>query len=262
MSIREKALAYLRTNPLRHLVHLKYLNLYAETVELHYVESGASVGVLLSHPTEAITWDIAAYPQTQQVFLPAASDEKAAALLVEKVNHLVTSTKECVFKFCDPMTTAVFGRAFPMRFMKALLSYTTAQMQPDWTDDGVTVTSALDDACLPLYLTNGYTGAELCNLFDGGALSLPIYEADRPVCTCLTYPNSDTIWEIGGVHTILQARRRGLGRRVVAAALRTLLEQGRIPRYQVEETNLASVKLAESLGLTFCLRFEHYTSAL
>jgi hypothetical protein len=41
-----------------------------------------------------------------------------------------------------------------------------------------------------------------------------------------------------------------------------LLEQGKIPRYQVDETNIASVRLAESVGLRPCLRFEHYRAEI
>jgi ribosomal protein S18 acetylase RimI-like enzyme len=70
------------------------------------------------------------------------------------------------------------------------------------------------------------------------------------------------VWEIGGVHTIPSARRRGLARRVVQTALATLLATGRTPRYQVEATNTASIQLAEALDLAVCLRFEHYTSSM
>jgi hypothetical protein len=286
--IRQKALAYLQTNPVRHLVHLKYLSLYADSIDLDYVEQGSSVGVMLSHPTDVISWDAAAYPQTARVFLPTTSDEMAAGMLVNllrrdfiderptsgalvgatrrviptnDITHLV-SGRTFVCKFCDTMTTSVFARAFPLRFVRAFLSYTTQRIGDDWATDGVLVEKALNPACVPLYVANGYTEMELQKLFAEGALSFTLYEADGPVCTCIAYPNFDTIWEIGGVRTVERARRKGLALRVVGTALKTLLEQGRTPRYQVEGTNLASVKLAAALGLTPCLRFEHYLAEM
>ena len=75
---------------------------------------------------------------------------------------------------------------------------------------------------------------------------------------CFTFKNYDKIWEIGGVHTAPAQRRKGLARLVVEAALYTVLSRGYIPRYQVAEANIPSIRLAETLGLTRFVVAEHY----
>src|SRR4051812_13710217 len=96
---RERVLAYLNTNRLRHLVHLKYLHLYADAVSCVYVEREASVGVLLSYPTTAVFWDAQLYPQTEMVFLAAASDERGAELLATHAAESFPLESSAVFKF-------------------------------------------------------------------------------------------------------------------------------------------------------------------
>lgn len=63
------------------------------------------------------------------------------------------------------------------------------------------------------------------------------------------------------MRTVERALRQGYACRVVQSALDILLEQGYIPHYQVEATNLPSVRLAETIGLVLCLRFEHYLAS-
>jgi len=52
------------------------------------------------------------------------------------------------------------------------------------------------------------------------------------------------------VHTESEARQRGWGRSVAAAATERILESGRVPLYLVEPGNEASVSLAHGLGYT------------
>ena len=50
------------------------------------------------------------------------------------------------------------------------------------------------------------------------------------------------------VHTKNEYRRQGLGRSVVAAVVRSVLENGQLPIYTVQEDNLASIQLAQAIG--------------
>ncbi|MGH2625073.1 MAG: GNAT family N-acetyltransferase, partial [Anaerolineales bacterium] len=64
--------------------------------------------------------------------------------------------------------------------------------------------------------------------------------------------------EVGGVTTAPAHRRRGLGARVVRMAIAELAHRGLRPRYQAEEHNMASIRLARSAGLTPFLTVVHY----
>ena len=66
------------------------------------------------------------------------------------------------------------------------------------------------------------------------------------------------IHEIGGLHTLPQARRQGLARRLVETALATLAAAGEMPRYQVDEANHASIALAQAIGLVPAVTAEHW----
>jgi ribosomal protein S18 acetylase RimI-like enzyme len=252
----EHALAFLRADRLRHLVHLKYLHLYPDLMEVDCFESA----VMLNHATECIVWDAAAYPQTERVFLPVAADRAGAEALLQGYRQRFSDVRQAVFKFCDEDSKAVFGGYFggQMRQVKTLISFTTTRIPDDEVLDDVIVTGKPEAACLRLYESNGYSRDELDRYFADGGLSFTIYEDGMPVCSCLVYRNFDSVWEIGGLYTVEQARRKGCARRVTQKALAVLLERGDTPRYQVEESNLASVRLAESLGLEPCLRFEHH----
>jgi ribosomal protein S18 acetylase RimI-like enzyme len=254
----EPALAFLQTNPLRYLVQLKYLRLYADKVNCHYIEQGGSRGVLLSHPAAMTSWDSSAYPHANHILLPAASDQSAATLLLNHALEYFASGEGLVFKFCEESTRRVFERFYPMRFARALISYTTQTARIPSEDVEVVVSQIPGEDCIQLYLENGYSRSEIDKFFAEGALSFTFYEGNAPVCSCLAYRNFGDIWEIAGVRTVDRAQRRGYARRVVLAALRTLAQRNYIPRYQVEATNLPSVRLAESVGLEICLRFEHY----
>ena len=69
------------------------------------------------------------------------------------------------------------------------------------------------------------------------------------------------MWQVGGVVTSAEYRRKGLGARVVRTALAELNERGLKPRYQVEERNAASVALARSVGLAPFVTITHYLTS-
>ncbi len=253
----EKFLEYLNADPLRHLVQLKYLNLYADDIQCFYVNHGEEMGMMISHLPAMTSWDAQAYAAAKMILLPVATGEAAAIALC---NYAVEQFPDLpvVLKFCDRQTSAIFEQVFRLRQAKTLVSFTADKTATFAVSDDVVISSNLDEQCTRLYLKNGYTQEELHKFFRDGAKSFSIYEADEVVCSCLIYRNFGSIWEIGGVHTIESARRKGYARRVVQASLQEILKQGWRPRYQVDQKNIGSIRLAESLGLVPCLYFEHY----
>ena len=248
----------MNTDRLKHLTHLKYLNLHSDIVDQYYVAQDGQIGILLSYRTDAVSWDQSLYPDSYAVLLPTASDQDCAEQVFDYVRENLLIGKPLVIKFCDRLTKSVFLQHMPLRYADAYLSYTAGDNVVFDLPDQVVITTQLTDSCATLYMANGYDRKALETYFAQGAISFVINEGASPVATCMAYHNFDTIWEIAGVRTIDSARQKGYGRLVVQAALHTLLKQGKAPRYIVSANNLPSIRLAERLGLRQCLSFEHF----
>ena len=127
---------------------------------------------------------------------------------------------------------------------------------------GIRVTSAPTDATFRLFEAQGHDRAWLEPLLRGGKAFACVLERDsEPLSACFAFENYGAVWEIGGVVTAPSYRRMGLGRRVVGTALAELGERKLIPRYQVEESNEASIGLARAVGLAPFLTIVHYAHA-
>lgn len=248
-----QAVAALERDPLRNIVLLKTLAHYPQAVECRIADDGAGVLVLL--PGAASAWDRLNYPGADRVVLMAASDPAAARELL----RYVPRNERLVFKLHDARHVAAVMEAFALERVNAFVSYTPPQGRR-WSAPGdVTVSHAPGEACLDIYARLGHSRDELRPLFaSGAALSFTLFEGDAPRCSCFTYPNYGPIHEIGGLYTDPAHRRRGLARRVVEAALAHLADAGLTARYQVQENNRASAALAEAIGLTPIVTYEHW----
>ncbi|MEO8607300.1 MAG: GNAT family N-acetyltransferase [Chloroflexota bacterium] len=254
-----QAIAYLEADRLRHLVHLKFLHLYPDVVGGMYAKVGGETAILLDYPTQTASKDASSYPDAQQIYLPVASGEAAARCLIAQIQQ--SAPAHFAVKFCDPLTRDLFLNTFGLQYARTVISYTiSARESLPPPDQSVRVVTELDDAHASLYARNEYPRGDLEHYFADGAQSFSIYEGAELVCSCFAFRNFGHVWEIAGLHTLDHARRKGYARQVVIAALDTLVKTNRVPRYQAESHNTASMQLAESLGLTCCLRFEHFLS--
>lgn len=249
----ENVISYLKTDPFKHVMHLKMIDSYAEHIRCKYEQDGAQAAILLLFPVYVSPYDARTYPQAQFIVMPAGSSQAT----LRRILRDLPRGGNLVFKFVDAATRDAVLQDYPMERVRAFFSYTSHdpffQPQP-----AVTLSGELDEALLPFYHENGYTRDELEGYFRQGALSFTVYEQGRPLSTCLAFRNWGEIWEIGGVYTPMAQRRKGYARLVVETALHALLTRGRIPRYQVLESNTASIKLAESLGLQRFVTVEHF----
>jgi GNAT superfamily N-acetyltransferase len=245
--------AYLKTDPFKYVVHLKMLDSYTAQMSWFSVQAGAQRGVGLLLPAEANPFDAQAYPQAKWVALLAADGAEVADLLAARLPR----DENLVFKLVDEVTRAAVLKVFPARRVTAYISYTLCENDFP-ADPQVEMACRLDLRLLPLFQENGYTQAELAHEFAQGAMSFSLFDGDEPLATCFVFPNYARIWEIGGVRTNPTHRRQGCARRVVMAALRELHALGRAPRYNVKESNRASICLAESLGMRPFVTTEHF----
>jgi GNAT superfamily N-acetyltransferase len=259
----QEALAYFQRNPLRHLVHLKYLTHHSGSVDFRYLKTGASEAALLSGSVRTMSWDHNAYPDLELMLLPSASDELAAQQLVERVRaEFPLQAIPTLFKFCDPYSKAAFTTAMPLHPARAYRSFTTRDDTPVYQRHADVVAGhVLDDARAALYQQNGYTLDELQHYVDDGALTFAIYEGNDLASACFAYRNFGDIWEIAGVRSVDSARRKGYARKIVETALYELAARQLTPRYHVEVINAPSIGLAQSLDLEECALIEHFVSA-
>jgi GNAT superfamily N-acetyltransferase len=242
----------LRTDALKYVVHLKMIEAHADHMTWHVETVAGQLGVLLLLPTRVNAYDARTYPTSEWIVLMAAASPKLADRLVARVPR----GRELVFKLVDELSVEAVQRAFPeMQRTTAFVSYTTDRTFD--ADGSVRISKRWDERLLACYRQNGYTDREMRATFDQGAMTFTLWGED-PLSTCFTFRNYAEIWEIGGVYTSPAHRRQGLASRVVKAAIRTLRQSGKRPRYQVQETNRPSLKLAERLGLERFVTTEHY----
>lgn len=251
METLDEILAFLKSDPMKYVVHLKMLDAYAEVMTWF----GESVGTVLLLPTTAHPYDAQTYPDSDWIVFLAASDAGTAGRLARRLPR----DKRLVFKLVDELSKQAVLKTFPVRRVTAFVSYTLREAAFP-LDSQVTVSAELDPRLLPCYQSNGYTRPELERSFSQGSLSFSLFSEDTetPLSTCFVFKNYGPIWEIGGVYTDPAYRRQGLARRVVASAAHELISTERIPRYQVKETNLASLAVAEALGMQRFVTTEHF----
>lgn len=120
----QQAQAFFRTNPLKYLVHLKYMHLYGNSVTCTLTKQDDQWAVLLRYPSGRVVWDATAYPATEQVLMPAASNDAMAVVLLRQMQDNGLLDRSQVIKFCAPETEAVFKQALPLTFARSLTSYT------------------------------------------------------------------------------------------------------------------------------------------
>ena len=249
---------YLSRDPLRNIVPLKVISVHPAEARAHYFSDAAAAGVLLLLPTKAAAYESARYPETQFVVMIAADTEA----ITEQMLDAIPTGCGLVFKLSNPADRAVVAKRFRLEHSTSFLSYTCTAEATFRASEKVSISTGLDPTLVPLFGRNGYGPDELQHYFSAdGAACFGLYDDEgQPLSGCFAYRNYGDVWEIAGVHTPAAARRNGYARQVVETALSTLLANGYIPRYQMDEHNLASKNLAESLGLKLFLVTEHLLS--
>jgi ribosomal protein S18 acetylase RimI-like enzyme len=256
-----QAQAFYMSEPFQYLVQLKYLQHYPDRVACHEVVEGDSRAMLMTCLVADMPWDSKQYPEGNSMFLPYTPDARCGHLLASYIHAQWDMSVPHVFKFCDTGTRLVFRYHFRLAPLRSYYSFTTENAARAYRrSDRVVVSESVNGELVELFGRNGYSPDELDEMATAGLLTFALYEANKIVCGCLAFRNFQTIWEIGGVHTVESERRKGLAREVVQTALHVLRMRDLIPRYHVEVGNIASVRLAQSLDLTLSLQFEHYLS--
>lgn len=251
----DEAVARLQREPLRNIVLLKHIEAFPDQVSVTQVSSGLSTATLVLLDTSASTYDRETYPEAAFAALLSSDDPDLTRQLIGSVLR----RPPVVFKLCNDADRDVVSERFPISRATSFLSFTAGEPAGYSADRAVSIRNSASDAMLDLFGTQGHSMEWLYPLLSSGRAFTCVLEHDRvPLSVCLAFQNHRQVWEVGGVITPPQNRGKGFASRVVRSALAELRRCGRVARYQVNEDNLPSIRLARSLGLRQFLQLTHF----
>lgn len=252
---RVTALEHLSSDVFAHLMTLKMLTLYPNACITTTFREGNNWSCLTILDIAASPWDRQKYPNHKTVvFL----DGNAGELL--KIAFENAPKTSAVFKIHDTFTRSLVTQLSGAEQTYAFLSYSTSTGTKVPPPSAVQEYTELTPEAVYGFEQNAYTFEELQSHFQNGARWFGLCVNGSCASQCLVFQNFDPIWEIGGVFTPPELRRRGYAKAVVQEAIRYLKLRNRIPRYQFETNNGGSRALADSVGLHHILTVEHFTT--
>jgi GNAT superfamily N-acetyltransferase len=257
---------------LRHVVTLKMLHLHGDALDLRFAQDDDGWALLTSFPARTFAYDSQTYPDSDTIILVDGSSDAAKARLLKELPR-----GRLVIKTYDASVKQYAQRGLGATMVRSFLSYTTFPAAPhapnpsQMGDDGSSQTPGAPrvlDSDKPspeigaMLAQNGYLDHELAAYFRDGSRWFAIKEGREFVSAGFVFRNFGPVWEVGGLYTKPDHRRKGHARVIVAAALRHLARKSLIPRYQVRSDNLPSIQLAESAGLQEFLRMDHFLASV
>jgi RimJ/RimL family protein N-acetyltransferase len=243
----------LRKDKLRNAVILKYyLALPAHTKIMQVVEGAATATLLLLNP-HASTYDRETYPEAGVIAFIVSDHPTLTAAL----RPFVPRDQQLIFKLTEERDARMVAEDFVLDRATSYLTFSTrTAFNPD---PAVSIAHTADHLPFDLFAKQGHDANWLRAMIARQQAIASVYREDETaVSACIAFQLDDGIWEVGGVYTQPHQRGKGYGRRVVTTALAHLYQHGQIPRYQVNESNIASIRLAESLGMECCQTLTHY----
>ena len=250
-----EVVARLEHEPLRNIVLLKHIEAFRDHVSVAQVSAGRSTATLVLLDTSASAYDRETYPEATFAALISSDD----ADLTRRLIGSLTRQRHIVFKLANDADRNVVAEHFTLSRTTSFLSFTAGEPADFSADEKVSITNSASDAMLDLFESQGHSRQWLCPLLSSGhAFTCVLEEDQEPRSVCLAFQNHRQIWEVGGVVTPAQHRGQGLASRVVRSSLAELQRRRLVPRYQVNEDNLPSIRLATSVGLRQFLQLTHF----
>ena len=235
----------LEEDPMRNLVTLKMLTCYPGAMDFELVREEERWALLSLLEVGASAWDRKTYPACKYAaFINGNDSDKMVQLLARLPNE------DLVFKTTDDVVREWLVQMRGGTKVMAFHSFTSeAKSGADSSDEQIMPSGDYDEAAWKMFRANGYVDEELAEYFQNGAKWFGIEENGQLASACFVFENYQRIWEIAGVYTEPDYRRRGLAKRVVEAALVHLAHAGLVPRYQARWDNHPSLSLARACGL-------------
>jgi len=248
-----KALEHLNEDVLKNLSTLKYLTLYHNHAEVHLVEDAWDWAALSVFPTAILSYDTSTYPTARQaLFLNGSSKTLKHGLLAAlKPDHFLLRLNE-------DLDLSRYQEKYKVSPGHSYISFSGFSSGTASGQARITPQDKLTPEAVAFFGRNGYTPDDLKKYYRQGAQWFGHTIDGKLVSACFVFPNYNGIWEIAGVHTLEEYRRRGFAVTVVQAALLYLLGRGLTPRYEAEQDNTASIELARCLKMKEFLTIRHF----
>jgi RimJ/RimL family protein N-acetyltransferase len=171
----------------------------------------------------------------------------------------VPARGDVVFKLASDSDRDVVAERFAISRATSFLSFTGDEPVIFAADDEVSVSTSASDGALRLLESQGHPRDWLRPLLASGrAFVCTLEHVGDPRSVCIAFENYRQVWEVGGVVTPAPHRGHGFAARVVRTALAELQCRRLVARYQVNEENLPSIRLATSVGLQQFLQLTHF----
>jgi ribosomal protein S18 acetylase RimI-like enzyme len=245
----------LERQPLRNIVLLKHIAAFGEHVSVAQVCDGPDTATLVLLDTTGSPYDRETYPQAALAAFISSDHPR----LTRRLLGSVPAERNVVFKLTSDGDRDVVGERFPLSRATSFLSFTGDERAAFVADEQVPVSISASDKVLRLFESQGHPKDWLLPMMASGRAFACALDVDgEPRSACLAFENHRQIWEVGGVVTPMSHRGRGFAVRVVRTALAELQRRKLAARYQVNEDNLPSIRLATSVGLQQFLQLTHF----
>lgn len=244
----------LEEDTLKNLVTLKMLTCYPEAMDFELLRENDHWALLGLLEVRASAWDAKMYASCKYAaFINGNDSGKMVELLARlpKGNLVIKTADDCVREWVVQTRKGAKVMSFH--------SFTSGKrLTVELRGEKVVPLGEFDESAWNHFRSNGYVDEELAQYFRNGAKWFGIESDGELASACFVFENYKQVWEIAGVYTQPDYRRRGLAKKTVEAALVYLGNCGLIPRYQARGGNHPSLNLARSLGLIEFLRMDHY----
>lgn len=250
-----EAVRRLERQPLRNIVLLKHIEAFPRHVSVTQVCDGPDTATLVLLDTAGSIYDRETYPQA--AFVALISSDRAP--LTRRLLRSLPARGHVVFKLASDGDREVVAERFPISRATSFLSFTGDEQATYVADNQVSVSRSASDEVLRLLASQGHPRDWLLPLLASNRAFVCALEHDtEPRSICIAFENHRQIWEVGGVLTPAAHRSQGFAARVVRKALAELQRRKLLARYQVNEDNLPSIRLATSAGLRQFLQLTHF----
>jgi hypothetical protein len=245
----------LERQPLRNIVLLKHIEAFREHVSVAQVSDGSETATLVLLDTTGSIYDRETYPQAAFAALISSDHPRLTRGLLSSV----PARGNVVFKLASDDDRDVVAECFPISRATSFLSFTGDERATFVADSEVSASTSASDGALRLFESQGHPRDWVLALLASDRAFVCVLEQDgEPRSVCIAFENHRQIWEVGGVVTPMPHRGQGFAARVVRTALAELQRRKLAARYQVNEGNLPSIRLAKSVGLRQFLQLTHF----
>jgi ribosomal protein S18 acetylase RimI-like enzyme len=250
-----EAVSRLERQPLRNIVLLKHIEAFRGHVSVTQIADGPDTATLVLLDTAGSPYDRETYPQAAFAALISSDHPR----LTRRLLASVPPRRNVVFKLASDDDRDVVAERFAISRATSFLSFTGSERVIFVADDEVSVSTSACEGALGLFESQGHPRDWLLPLLSTGRAFVCALKEDSDLrSVCLAFENHRQVWEIGGVVTPPRHRGQGFAGRVVRTALFELQRRTLVARYQVNEDNLPSIRLAASVGLRRFLQLTHF----